>query len=131
MSLREFYSSLITDQKELAETRKRRRQLAELEAHIAAAASDFELKKHNLEQTERAQAERARLKETITSECEAVEHAGKRVDEVRQQQKEARSQLGKLRAGVRETETAVTLADEARKVKIFSRPTSLYCAYKL
>ena len=35
------------------------------------------------------------------------------MDEVRQQEKEARSQLGQLRAGVRETETAVTLADEA------------------
>ena len=101
------------DQKELAEARKRHRQLAELEAHIEAAASDLELKKRNLEQAERAQTERARLKETITSECETIEEAGQRVDEVRQQEKEARSQLGKLRAGVRETETAVTLADEA------------------
>ena len=101
------------DQKELTEARKRHRQLAELEAHIEAAASDLELKKRNLEQAERAQAERAHLKETITSKCEAVEHAGQRVDEVRQQEKEARSQLGRWRAGVRETETAVTLADEA------------------
>ena len=101
------------DQKELAEARKRHRQLAELEAHIEAAASDLELKKRNLGQAERTQTERARLKETITSECETVEEAGQRVDEVRQQEKEARSQLGKLRAGVRETETAVTLADEA------------------
>ena len=101
------------DQKELTEARKRHRQLAELEAHIEAAASDLELKKRNLEQAERAQTERARLTETITSECEAVEQAYQRVDEVRQQEKEARSQLGQLRAGVRETETAVTLADEA------------------
>ena len=101
------------DQKELTEARKRHRQLAELEAHIEAAASDLELKKRNLEQAERAQTERARLTETITSECEAVEQAYQRVDEVRQQEKEARSQLDKLRAGVRETETAVTLADEA------------------
>ena len=101
------------DHKELAEARKRHRQLAELEAHIEAAASDLELKKRNLEQAERAQTERARLKETITSECETVEQACQRVDEVRQQEKEARSQLDKLRAGVRETETAVTLADEA------------------
>ena len=101
------------DHKELAEARKRHRQLAELEAHIEAAASDLELKKRNLEQAERAQTERTRLKETITSECETVEQACQRVDEVRQQEKEARSQLGKLRAGVRETETAVTLADEA------------------
>ena len=101
------------DQKELTEARKRHRQLAELEAHIEAAASDLELKKRNLEQAERAQTERARLTETITSECEAVEQAYQRVDEVRQQEKEARAQLGQLRAGVRETETAVTLADEA------------------
>ena len=101
------------DHKELAEARKRHRQLAELEAHIEAAGSDLELKKRNLEQAERAQTERARLKETITSECETVEQACQRVDEVRQQEKEARSQLDKLRAGVRETEIAVTLADEA------------------
>ena len=101
------------DQKELAEAQKRHGQLAELEARIEAAASDLELKKRNLEQAERAQVERARLKETITSECEAVEQAGQRVDEVRQQGKEARSQLDKLRAGVREAETAVTLTDEA------------------
>ena len=101
------------DQKELTEARKRHRQLAELEAHIEAAASDLELKKRNLEQAERAQTERARLTETITSECEAVDQAYQRVDEVRQQEKEARAQLGQLRAGVRETETAVTLADEA------------------
>ena len=56
------------DQKELAEARKRHRQLAELEAHIEAAVSDLELKKRNLGQAERAQTERARLKETITSE---------------------------------------------------------------
>ena len=101
------------DQKELAEAQKRHGQLAELEARIEAAVSDLELKKRNLEQAERAQVERARLKETITSECEAVEQAGQRVDEVRQQGKEARSQLDKLRAGVREAETAVTLTDEA------------------
>ena len=75
------------DQKELAEAQKRHGQLAELEVRIEAAASDLELKKRNLEQAERAQVERARLKETITSECEAVEQAGQRVDEVRQQEK--------------------------------------------
>lgn len=101
------------DQKELSEARKRHGQLAELEARIEAAASDLELKHRNLERAERAQAERANLKETITSEREAVEQAGQRLDEVRQQEKEARSQLDKLRAGVREAETAVTMADEA------------------
>ena len=103
----------LTDQKELAEARKRHSQLAELEARIEAAASDLELKKRNLEQAEQAEAERSRLRVTITSEEEVVETACKRLDEVRQQEKEARSRLDALRAGVREAETAVTNADEA------------------
>ena len=41
------------DQTELAKARKRHGQLAELEGRIAAAASDLELKKRNLEQAER------------------------------------------------------------------------------
>ena len=102
--------------KELAEARNRHRQLAELEAHIEAVASDLELKKRNLEQAERAQTERTRLKETITSECETVEQACQRVDEVRQQEKEARSQLGKLRAGVRETRIC-ELEDRCKKAQ--------------
>ena len=101
-----------TDQTELADARKRHGQLAELEARIAAAASDLELKKRNLEQAARAQTERAGLKETIAAEEKAVEQAGQRLENVRQQEKDSRSQLDALRAGVREAETAVTAADE-------------------
>ena len=101
-----------TDQTELADARKRHGQLAELEARIAAAASDLELKKRNLEQAERAQTERAGLKETIAAEEKAVEQAGQRLENVRHQEKDGRSQLDALRAGVREAETAVTAADE-------------------
>jgi len=100
------------DQTELTEARKRHGQLAELEARIAAAASDLELKKRNLEQAEKAQAERASLKETIAAEEKAVEQAGQRLADVRQQEKDARSQLDALRAGVREAEAAVTQADD-------------------
>ena len=102
-----------TDQAELTEARKRPGQLAELEARISAASSDLELKKRNLDQAERAQAERASLKETIAAEENAVEQAGQRLKEVRQQEKEARLQLDALRASVREAEAAVTKADEA------------------
>lgn len=100
------------DQTELTEARKRHGQLAELEARIAAAASDLELKKRNLEQAQRVQSERAGLKNTIAAEGKAVEQARQRLAEVRRQEKDARSQLDALRAGVREAETAVTEADE-------------------
>lgn len=101
------------DNKELAEARKRHSQLAELEARIKAAASDLELKNRNLEQAEQLQTERSRLRVKITSEEQVVETARKRLDEVRQQEKAARSQLDALRAGVREAEAGVTKADEA------------------
>jgi predicted nucleic acid-binding Zn-ribbon protein len=101
------------DNKELAETRKRHSQLAELEARIEAAASDLELKKRSLEQVDQVQAERSRLRVKITSEEQVVETARKRLDEVRQQEKAARSKLDALRAGVREAEAGVTKADEA------------------
>ena len=101
-----------TDQTELADAHKRHGQLAELEARIAAAASDLELKKRNLEQAERTQTERAGLKETITAEEKGVEQAAQRLENVRQQEKDGRSQLDALRAGVREAVTAVAAADE-------------------
>lgn len=100
------------DQTELTDARKRHGQLAELEARISAAASDLELKKRNLEQAEKAQGERAGLKEAIAAEEKAGEQAGQRLEDVRQQEKDARSQLDALRAGVREAEAAVTAADE-------------------
>jgi len=100
------------DQQELENARERHNLLAELEALIGAAASDFELKKHNFERAEEAQTERSGLRETITSQQEAVETAGKRLDEVHEQEKEARSQLNTLRGEVREAEEAVTKTDE-------------------
>ena len=100
-----------TDQTELTDARKRHGQLTELEARIAAAASDLELKKRNLEQATDAQTERAGLKKTIATEEEAVEQAGQRLENVIQQERDARSQLDALRAGVREAEAAVTQAD--------------------
>ena len=99
------------DQTELTEARKRHGQLTELEVRIAAAASDLELKKRNLERANNAQTERAGLKETIAAEEKAVEQAGQRLENVRQHEKDARSQLDALRAGVREAEAAVTQAD--------------------
>ena len=81
------------DQTELTEARKRHGQLTELEARIAAAASDLELKKRNLEQANNAQTERAGLKETIAAEEKAVEQAGQRLENVRQQERDGRSQL--------------------------------------
>ena len=99
------------DQTELTEARKRHGQLTELEARIAAAASDLELTKRNLEQANNAQTERAGLKETSAAKEKAVEQAGQRLENVRQHEKDARSQLDALRAGVREAEAAVTQAD--------------------
>ena len=100
------------DQTQLTEARERHGQLAELEARVAAAASDLELKKRNLEQAEKAQTERSDLKEAIAAEETAGEQARQRLEGVRQEEKDARSQLDMLRAGVREAEAAVTAADE-------------------
>ena len=99
------------DQAELTEARKRHGQLAELEARVAAATSELELKKRNLEQANNAQTERAGLNEKIAAEEKAVKQTGERLVNVRQQEKDVRSQLDALRAGVREAEAAITHAD--------------------
>ena len=99
------------DQTELTEARKRHGQLAELEACIAAGASELELKKRNLGQANDAQTDRAGLKETIAAKEKAVEQAGQRLKNVRKHEKDARLQLDALRAGVREADAAVTQAD--------------------
>ena len=99
------------DQTDLTDVRKRHRQLTELEVRIAAAASDLELKTRNLGQANNTQTERAGLKETISAEERAVEQAGQRLENVHQQEKDGRSQLDALRAGVREAEAEVTQAD--------------------
>ncbi len=102
----------LADQTQLTEARKRHRQLAELEVRIAAAASDLELKKRNLDQAEKAQTERSGLEEAIALEETAGEQARQRLEGVRLQKKDASSQLDVLRAGVRKAEAAVTAADE-------------------
>ena len=99
------------DQTDLTDARKKHGQLTELEVRIAAAASDLELKKHNLVQANNTQTERAGLKKTIAAEEKAVEQAGQRLENVRQQEKDSRSQLDVLHAGVREAEAEVTQAD--------------------
>jgi len=98
---------------ELAEARQRYNQLAELEARIAAAATARELGKRNLEQAEQAAAGRQQLKGDIKKEAAALDAAAKRLAEVREQEKAARSQLDALRTGVRDAEAAVARADEA------------------
>ena len=118
------------DQIELTDARKRHGQLAELEARIVAAASELELKRFGLDRATDAQKERAGLQETIAAEEKAVEQAGQRLESVRQQEKDARSQLDALRAGVREAEAAVTQADEVvsrqrRTVAAVERQTRL------
>ena len=103
----------VADQKELADARQRRQQIAELEARIAASSTVLELSNRNLEQAEQAAASRQRLKDDIEGEEGSLGKAGNRLAEVRQQEKEARSRLHKLRAEVRESETTVTKADDA------------------
>lgn len=100
------------EQQELDEARRRHSQLAELEARIAAGNSDLELKKLNLEQAKRGQADRAALRDTIAAEGGAAETARKRRDAVHEQESEARTKRDELRAKVRDTEAAVTTGDE-------------------
>jgi DNA repair exonuclease SbcCD ATPase subunit len=100
-------------QRELNEARKSYTFLVELEAKIMAANSDLELKKHDLEQAERAADERRRLEDSIAAEVIALESARKQRDDVDHQQKEFRSQLDQLRANVRQAEASDTKACEA------------------
>ena len=101
------------DRKELDEARQRHSQLAELEARIAAACTERELRKRTLEQTEQSAEARKRLKAEVEAEKAALGTAGLRLTEAREQEKEARSKVDALRGGVRESEAAVTKADEA------------------
>ena len=100
------------DQKELDEARQRHGQLAELEARIEAASTELELRKRTLEQAEQAVVVRKQLKSDIGAEEAALEEAAKRLIGVREQEREARSRLDALRGGVRQSEAAVTKADE-------------------
>lgn len=101
------------DRNELAETRWRRGELAELEARIEAASSGLELKRSNLEQARQAAAGRQQLKDDIQQEKDSLADTGKRLVERRKEEREARSGLEDLRTGVRACETAVAKADEA------------------
>ena len=100
------------DQKELSEVRQRHSQLAELEARIEAACTELELRKRTLEQAEQAEVVRIQLKASIKTEEAALQEAEKRLDGVREQEKEARSRVDTLRAGVHQSEATVTKADE-------------------
>lgn len=101
------------DRNELAETRRRRGELAELEARIEAASSGLELKRSNLEQARQAAADRQQLKDDIEAVEASQATTGKRLAEVREKETMAQSRLQKLREEVREIETDVAKADEA------------------
>ena len=100
------------DQKELEEARQRHSQIAELEARIVAASTELELRKRTLDQAKQASVVRRQLKADIRSEEAALQEAGKRLVEVREQEREARSRVDALRVDVRQAEAAVTKADE-------------------
>ena len=100
------------DQKELDEARQRHSQLAELEARIVAASTELELRKRTLEQADQAAVVREQLKADIKSQEAALQEAGKRLTEVREHEREARSRVDALRVGVRRSEAAVTKADQ-------------------
>ena len=100
------------DQKELEEARQRHSQIAELEARIVAASTELELRKRTLDQAKQASVVRRQLKADISSEEAALQEAGKRLVEVREQEREARSRVDALRVDVRQAEAAVTKADE-------------------
>ena len=100
------------DQMELDGARQRHGRLAKLETEIGAASSELELKKRNLEQAERAAADRERLREGIASKKRTLREAEKRRTAVHFQEKDARTQLDRLLADARKADAAVTAADE-------------------
>ncbi|MCY4584801.1 MAG: AAA family ATPase [Bryobacterales bacterium] len=100
------------DEKELAEARQRYSYLAELEARIEAASTELKLRKRTVEQAEQAAVARKQLKANIKTEEAALEEAGKRLDGIRQEEKEERSRVDALRADVRQSEATVTQVDE-------------------
>ena len=101
-----------TDQNELDEARQRHSQLAELEARIEAASTELELRKRTLEQAEQAALIRSQLKADIKAQEAALEEAERRLAGVHEQEKQVRSRVDALRADVRQSEVAVTQADE-------------------
>ncbi len=72
-----------------------------------------ELRKRTLEQAEQAAEARRRLKADVKTEKEALETAGLQLTGACEREEEARSKVDGLRGGVRQSETALTEADEA------------------
>ena len=101
------------DKEKLDAARTRHGELAKLESRIEAATTDVELKKRNLEQAERALAERRALKEQITTDAGAVEAAKEKLNEVREKDQELRKQIEGLRKVSKKAEDAVTETDKA------------------
>ena len=96
--------------------RNRHGELARLESRIEAAATDVALKKRNLEQAERALAERHALKEQIRADAEAVVAAKEKLDEVREKDQQLRKQLQGLRNEANQAEDAFTEAEKAESM---------------
>ena len=101
------------DQKEIEEARQRYSQRTELEARIEATGTELELRKRALDHAEQAAVVRKQLKADIKAEEASLQEAEERMVGAREREKEARSKLDALRAGVRESEAAVTMAEEA------------------
>lgn len=109
-------SSAEQDQKtkeDLDAARTRHGELAKLESSIAAAATEVELRKRDLEQAEQALVDRRALREQIKSDAEAVKAAKEKLDEVRTTDQELRKQVEDLRKKAKEAEENVTQADKA------------------
>jgi energy-coupling factor transporter ATP-binding protein EcfA2 len=101
------------DQAELDGARTRHSQLAALEARIEAAATELQLKRRNLEQAEQAQAVRNKHREDIAADEWAMKAARDRLDEVSEQEKDARKKYDGVQEAVRAAEAAVTKVDAA------------------
>ena len=84
-----------------------------LEAHIEAASTELKLRKRTLDQAEQAAVVRTQLKTDIKDEEAALKETGQRLSGVHEQEKQDRSRVDALRAKVRQSEAAVTQADEA------------------
>ena len=101
------------DLQELNRARERYRELSQLEDRIAAASTQLELKKRNLEQAEQEAADRQRLKADRETAKQVFDDTEKRLVETQGQEKDARSRFDELRASVGKAEAAAAEADQA------------------
>ena len=101
------------DKKELKDARQRHSQLAKLEARIEGAVTELKLRKLTLKQVRQAVEERKQLKAEIKAEETALEEVGQQLTEGLGQEKKEQSKIDELRAAVRQSEEAVTEADES------------------